>query len=583
MFSSNTSFVKINSKLENFINSLKNKDEVLYTYRISYDDRGNLLSILLNLKKPKTIHCLWHFIGKKHINEKSIYDENKNDYFDKRLTLLNDIINFQKENDLIRIVNPSSCIKELFNKKERTSEYIKINESRKTHSLNQHIYKYFFIITKIHKFCISKKFILKYKNLFNYTTINFDTIKEIYIKEKKQYEDSDMIERFKYLMKDEDKFYSNICNYFSTDPKIFYQNYSDIFYKQVYFGGRVEIYNSIKYPSCNTIHWDMPSAYFNMINNPFPTSEPEIILYDENLDIDSIKITNKSMYYVEVVWDIDNENIPVLPYRINKNILYPKGTFCGLYWGEELLLFIKMKGKIKKIIREYFFKEWKEFLSEFKNEIDVLEKNNEDIKSYIKAMKTSFYGNFCKKEKSIYNYEYDIKNKFKLNIKEINIETNFIIGSIITSKVRIVMYNLMNDLKNYGFTLISCVTDGIYFTSLYNQDEFDIMLKEFKIKHPQYISLWNNREKIYEEVFFISQRFVYVKNNNIYYNDYGEKYDESEMKIIKKEWYNGITKNIEINGNKINFYSINNREWVSINKYYKNTKPKIILEPYLNI
>lgn len=84
-------------------------------------------------------------------------------------------------------------------------------------------------------------------------------------------------------------------------------------------------------------------------------------------------IKKNAFYFVSVISDME---LPILPYRNMKTgkLLFPNGCFCGLYWWEELQLFLNQGGVIKDIYYEIEFKE-SDYL--FKDFAEICKKKRE--------------------------------------------------------------------------------------------------------------------------------------------------------------------------------------------------------------
>jgi hypothetical protein len=88
--------------------------------------------------------------------------------------------------------------------------------------------------------------------------------------------------------------------------------------------------------------------------NKFHVSELEYVKEINNLD-------KAGFYYVKVC--SPNLKYPVLPFRLKNQytgeneVYFSNGIFDGLYFSEELKLFLKMGGKIMQFSYAYIYKE----------------------------------------------------------------------------------------------------------------------------------------------------------------------------------------------------------------------------------
>ena len=244
--------------------------------------------------------------------------------------------------------------------------------------------------------------------------------------------------------------------------------------RPAYYGGRCEVFgNPIK--GDNIFHFDFSGMYTNRLKEKFPYGDFSIEI--EPNDIEKIG-------FYSVVVDSNINLIPILPYRCKKTkkLLFPNGVFSGLYWHEELKLFIENGGKIKKIYwaavfekEDYVFKDFSEFCIKNRGKSDL-------NKILWKLIPNSFIGRLGLRndyEKTIivndedYNpLNYDlicdkkINNQWLVRINTIDKDTktnnNVIYPSIITSKARILWWKNAQEVIKNGGRLLYCDTDSIF-------------------------------------------------------------------------------------------------------------------------
>lgn len=269
--------------------------------------------------------------------------------------------------------------------------------------------------------------------------------------------------------------------------KIFSQNFNknekinlnlsaenDKLIREAYYGGRCEVFgnpNDDEY----VFHYDFESMYTNMLQSSFPFGDFKIM----NNETEIKKI---GFYYVEVF--SKNMDIPILPYRCNitKKLTFPNGRFKGLYWHEELLLFCKNGGEVKKIFWAAIFEQSDYIFKNFSDFCLKERKISEMHKIIWKLIPNNFIGRLGLKfenEKTIiindkdYNpNDYDVISDKKINdqwIVRINLfqnekkmENNVIYPAIITSKARILWWETVQNLQNHGGRILYCDTDSIF-------------------------------------------------------------------------------------------------------------------------
>jgi hypothetical protein len=117
--------------------------------------------------------------------------------------------------------------------------------------------------------------------------------------------------------------------------------------RPAYYGGRCEVFgNLVEGEKC--LHFDFSGMYTNRLLDDYPYGSYNRV---ENV----MTITSSGFYFVSVFSNLD---LPILPYRDENSgkLLFPNGNFYGLYWGEELLLFLEFGGVITKIYYGLEFK-----------------------------------------------------------------------------------------------------------------------------------------------------------------------------------------------------------------------------------
>lgn len=175
----------------------------------------------------------------------------------------------------------------------------------------------------------------------------------------------------------------------------------DSFIRKSYFGGRNEIYQHIAGPN---YYYDVNSLYpFIMKTCEMPVGKP---VYRDMSNIPLLKKEElfKIFGFIDVVvtMEKDNENKPVLPYRLGEKdnndmgIIYPKGVFRGTYFSEELKLAINSGYKIIKIYGIYEYENKQILFNEFVEELYNKRINAESLifKDFYKKILNTLYGRF---------------------------------------------------------------------------------------------------------------------------------------------------------------------------------------------
>ena len=128
----------------------------------------------------------------------------------------------------------------------------------------------------------------------------------------------------------------------------------DIALRSAYYGGRCEVFGNPE-DGDYIFHYDFSSMYANRLREKYPCGNPVFVLSIENID-------RPGFYSVKV--KSNNLDIPILPYRGEK-LIFPNGVFSGVYWYEELKLFVENGGVILKINWGYVYDEEKYIFEEF--------------------------------------------------------------------------------------------------------------------------------------------------------------------------------------------------------------------------
>lgn len=224
----------------------------------------------------------------------------------------------------------------------------------------------------------------------------------------------------------------------------------DLFIRLSFYGGRNEI---IKPLFDNAYFYDINSLYpFIMSNNDLPIGKPNYI---------KTVVFNEHFYgFLDVLISCPtNIRLPILPIKSKElhselGILYPTGSWRGVYFSEELRLALTHGYKIIKIYDGYSFKKDRIFDS-YMNRIYCLRKEEKDINlnRIYKILMNCLYGRYASIYESIKTISYD-ENIQILHKKYENVA----IASAISALGRMFMYNFVH---NYQLNLYYWDTDSI--------------------------------------------------------------------------------------------------------------------------
>lgn len=107
--------------------------------------------------------------------------------------------------------------------------------------------------------------------------------------------------------------------------------------KESIWDGRDELYISGVHENVTVLGFK--SLYNKLLQQEFPVGNPTFIQNPKDLNA-------PGFYHVKV---ISNLFLPILPQKKNFKVVYENGTFTGIFWFEELLLFKKYGGQILSI------------------------------------------------------------------------------------------------------------------------------------------------------------------------------------------------------------------------------------------
>lgn len=243
-----------------------------------------------------------------------------------------------------------------------------------------------------------------------------------------------------------------------------------------FYGGRCEVFGN-KYPNEKIFHFDFSGMYAEIMKEDFFFNDVKIE--------ESDKISEGGFYKVDVV--SKDMEIPVLPFKEKKDgkLIFPNGEWTGTYWYEELELFQKEGGIIKKIHYKINLKNKEKIFEKFVENYNKLRNKSEIENVFWKLFINSIYGrlgmgpNFeetiliqdeekykkIRKEKEI--LKESIINKIKIitieKEKKIDkVESNVSISAQITSKARIKLFKAFKEVMKNDGRILYTDTDSIF-------------------------------------------------------------------------------------------------------------------------
>ena len=185
-------------------------------------------------------------------------------------------------------------------------------------------------------------------------------------------------------------------------------------------------------------------------------------------------------YYIKVR---SNMNLPILPYRCPNTckLLFPNGVFEGVYWYEEIDLFLREGGEVLQIYWGLVYDKLEKVFIDFAEHC-IKSRNNSLIDKILwKMIPNSFIGrlglkNDDEKTLIIDDKDYDprsldvisdkkINSKWIVRIRDKKIKksiSNVTYSAIVTSKSRIVWWEHANSIIKDGGRLLYCDTDSLF-------------------------------------------------------------------------------------------------------------------------
>jgi hypothetical protein len=218
-------------------------------------------------------------------------------------------------------------------------------------------------------------------------------------------------------------------------------------FRQGYYGGRVEVYRfgEIKGP---IFHYDVNSLYPHVMRK---FEYPDITRSER--ETTSPDLDKFGMAYIEI--DVPKTDLPALPFRSEKEILFPYGRIKGAYCYPEIRQALKDGAKIRKI---HWAIQYDRGIRPFSEYVDTcyanrLASENDLDRTFWKLMMNSLYGKFASKDKLL-----TISKDREFTIKSASRFSNVIWSAYVTTYARI---HLLEKLREAG-TVYYCDTDSVF-------------------------------------------------------------------------------------------------------------------------
>jgi len=251
-------------------------------------------------------------------------------------------------------------------------------------------------------------------------------------------------------------------------------SYSEIeFCKKGYYGGRTEIFYN-RPVSGNIQYFDFNSLYPSVMRGTFPALDNRRFVSKPNFE-------NEGM--AEVTVSAPEIDVPYLPCRVEKRgLLFPIGTFQGVYTYFEIRRALELNYKIKKIHQALEFigrcQPFSRFVHEtYARRMKAKAQKDDLMATAAKDIMNNLYGKFCQgneytklftleEAKGLKNGD-QIFGDFVVRKTKAPYasHTNGIWACYTTAYARDLLYSALREVVDRGGLLIYCDTDSIIFES----------------------------------------------------------------------------------------------------------------------
>lgn len=163
-----------------------------------------------------------------------------------------------------------------------------------------------------------------------------------------------------------------------------------------YYGGRCECFKR-GYSDQKHFYYDFNSLYPAVMHDEeFP--EPDSIRPNKINDISYIEAYEG---FATVDIECPKDVFPLLPFRLDKKLIFPQGSFSGTYTNAELRKAMHEGYIIKKIHKNIYFKRscrpFQEFVDDLYDKRQKYKETNNPMEYVVKIMMNSLYGKFGEK------------------------------------------------------------------------------------------------------------------------------------------------------------------------------------------
>lgn len=302
--------------------------------------------------------------------------------------------------------------------------------------------------------------------------------------------------------------------------------------RQSYYGGRTEVFLP---QLANGYHYDVNSLYpYVMKVNEFPIGYYD--LYDGPKATQIYKVWKRSKKGAGFAWVKihvpETMNIPPLPVRHEKKLIFPVGNLSGVWTFHEIEMAERYGCTIEKVEQIIFFKRTAPVFKKFVEKFETIKNTSTGAKrTFAKLCQNSLYGKFGMKRirQSLFLYseekikELDDKEKSYREFYHPYLKKKFIeseteskaeyiqphIAAYVTSYARILLYeSIMHQLEKRE-VVAYCDTDSMATSSQLHPD----------LVHDKEYGKWKLEAEIKEAIFlqpklYYEQEFAFKKDKD---------------------------------------------------------------------
>lgn len=281
------------------------------------------------------------------------------------------------------------------------------------------------------------------------------------------------------------KIFRRVFNKNKITTKVF-ENLDTIL-RPSYYGGRCEIFGNVDRNEF-AFHYDFSGMYGQCMKEKFCYGDYDIISENDC----RLNLNTPGFYSIE--YTSNDFDIPVLPHRniYNGKLMFCNGTMRGVYWYEEILLFIEQGGIVNKIFYGVIYRNYDYVFSEYVDFFTSMRDKGGAYKIFGKLMINSLYGRFGMNIKDEYSFfassdELSIieKNVSIISVKNLNNAclikcrinswlvknygvksqknySNVAIAAAITAKSRVKLFRAFRDVVDNNGRILYCDTDSVF-------------------------------------------------------------------------------------------------------------------------